>query len=153
MPTLHYFGPPGFLANTALEACLSSGHDIVFRTSTRQYPNRKEEGIQSLAGQTWLVFDSLEKSMAAGPPPGPRDVALSISSPWIFDQETIDLWNGRFFNFHFALLPRFRGGGGQTWQTLAGEKWGGVTLHQLTTKIDAGPILAKTRFWKRQLSP
>ena len=148
MPKFHYFGAPGDLARTVSEIAERHSYEMVFRTSTRQVPPELGEGKHVVEGQTWLVFNDLHEAIASGPPAGSEDIALSISSPWVFDNKTISLWGERFLNVHYSLLPKYRGGGGQTWQTLAGERWRGVTLHQLIPAIDAGPIIARKKLWQ-----
>lgn len=147
MQTLHYFGTPGKLAQTVSEIAERHSFEMVFRTSTRQVPLDLGEGKHFFEGQTWLVFNNVHEAIASGPAAGSKDIALSVSSPWVFDDKTIGLWKDRFFNVHYSLLPKYRGGGGQTWQTLAGERWRGVTLHKLIPAIDAGPIVARKKLW------
>jgi len=47
------------------------------------------------------------------------------------------------FNIHPSLLPRYRGPSPLFWQFYNGERDGGVTVHQVTENIDAGPIIAQ----------
>ena len=50
------------------------------------------------------------------------------------------------FNFHFSLLPKYRGCHTNFYQIYNGEKYSGVTLHKIDTGIDTGPILDKIKF-------
>ena len=50
------------------------------------------------------------------------------------------------FNFHFSLLPKFRGCHTNFLQVFNGEKYSGVTLHQIDKGIDTGKILYKSKF-------
>ena len=45
------------------------------------------------------------------------------------------------FNLHGSLLPRYRGRCPVNWVLINGEQQTGVTLHQMTTKADAGDIV------------
>ncbi len=45
------------------------------------------------------------------------------------------------FNLHGSLLPRYRGRAPVNWQILHGEKEGGVTLHRMVQRADAGDIV------------
>lgn len=47
------------------------------------------------------------------------------------------------FNIHPSLLPKYRGPAPIPYVIIAGEKQTGVTIHKLTSKIDAGPILVQ----------
>jgi len=48
------------------------------------------------------------------------------------------------FNMHGSLLPKYRGRAPVNWAVLHGESATGATLHEMTAKPDAGPILAQT---------
>ena len=50
------------------------------------------------------------------------------------------------FNFHFSLLPKFRGCHTNFFQIYNGEKNSGVTLHKIDSGIDTGPIIDKIKF-------
>lgn len=45
------------------------------------------------------------------------------------------------FNMHGSLLPRYRGRAPVNWAVLHGERETGATLHAMTAKPDAGPIV------------
>ena len=50
------------------------------------------------------------------------------------------------FNFHFSLLPKFRGCHTNFYQIFNGEKYSGVTLHRIDNGIDTGPIIDQIKF-------
>ena len=50
------------------------------------------------------------------------------------------------FNFHFSLLPKYRGCHTNFFQIYNGEKFSGVTLHKIDNGIDTGPIIDKLNF-------
>ena len=50
------------------------------------------------------------------------------------------------FNFHFSLLPKYRGCHTNFFQIFNGEKFTGVTLHKIDNGIDTGPILDQIKF-------
>ena len=56
----------------------------------------------------------------------------------------IDAFAGRIINLHPSLLPDFPGldGIGQAWRSGAGTT--GCTVHYVTAKVDAGPIIAQS---------
>lgn len=45
-----------------------------------------------------------------------------------------------FYNFHFGLLPQYRGADAIFWQIRNQEKYGGISVHQMDEKFDRGPI-------------
>ena len=50
------------------------------------------------------------------------------------------------FNFHFSLLPKYRGCHTNFYQIFNGEKYSGVTLHRIDNGIDTGPIIDQIKF-------
>ena len=50
------------------------------------------------------------------------------------------------FNFHFSLLPKYRGCHTNFFQLYFGEKNPGVTLHKIDNGIDTGPIISNIKF-------
>lgn len=50
---------------------------------------------------------------------------------------------GRMLNIHPSLLPRWRGAAPIERAVLAGDRRSGVTIMQMTSRLDAGPILAQ----------
>ncbi len=50
------------------------------------------------------------------------------------------------FNFHFSLLPKYRGCHTNFLQIYYGEKYSGVTIHKINKGIDAGGIIDKKKF-------
>lgn len=52
-------------------------------------------------------------------------------------------WEGRMFNTHPSLLPRFRGLDTHQRALEAGESHGGCTVHLVTAELDDGPILGQ----------
>ena len=64
-------------------------------------------------------------------------------------EEIINLKNFKskeLFNFHFSLLPKYRGCHTNFFQVYFGEKNSGVTLHKIDNGIDTGPIISNIKF-------
>ena len=53
---------------------------------------------------------------------------------------------GRCVNVHFGMLPRYRGSYSIPWAILNNDPEIGVTLHDMTSSLDAGPIIRQERF-------
>jgi len=49
-------------------------------------------------------------------------------------------------NFHGSILPNYRGSHALNWQIVNGETVGGVSVHELTSKIDEGVIYKLGKF-------
>ena len=54
--------------------------------------------------------------------------------------------SNNLFNFHFSLLPKYRGCHTNFYQILNGEKISGVSLHKIDKGIDTGAILDQITF-------
>ena len=52
----------------------------------------------------------------------------------------------KLFNLHFSLLPKYRGCHTNFVQLYNGEKYSGVTLHEIDNSIDGGPIISQMKF-------
>jgi methionyl-tRNA formyltransferase len=52
----------------------------------------------------------------------------------------------KLYNFHFSLLPKYRGCHTNFFQIYNGEKISGITLHKIDNGIDTGPIIDKLKF-------
>ncbi|MDB5767277.1 MAG: yfbG [Collimonas fungivorans] len=57
-----------------------------------------------------------------------------------------ELGGARAYNLHLAALPGYRGCLNSAWPLRNGESTAAATLHQLTEKIDAGPVIAVRQF-------
>ena len=68
------------------------------------------------------------------------DVVLVITFPWKIPAYTLTLPRLGFFNFHYALLPGYRGAQPIFWQIRNGEKYGGLTIHKMDGGWDTGPV-------------
>ncbi len=64
----------------------------------------------------------------------------------IFPKEILNLASISFMNMHGSYLPNYRGSAPLNWQIICGEKKGGVTLHKVNEKIDAGEIISQKSF-------
>ena len=57
-----------------------------------------------------------------------------------------DFKSQNLFNFHFSLLPKYRGCHSNFLQIYKGEKFSGVTLHKIDNGIDTGDIIDQIKF-------
>ena len=140
--TLHIFGG-GVFVKHAVEIAIGSGWKVIVRTGSRFL-----NSLQGLDQYDIKIFcgDSLTELMQEGGLPVNNDMGISFSAPWIIPSKIIDLFNGRLYNLHNQPLPKFRGGGGASWNILMGHREGGCCIHLLTPAIDAGIIFAMKKF-------
>ena len=75
----------------------------------------------------------------------PFDLLFSIVNSRILGPDALSVPHLGAVNFHNALLPRFAGSNASSWAILEGEDFHGVTWHTMTSRVDAGEILAQAR--------
>ncbi len=71
------------------------------------------------------------------------DVLLSCYFRQMIREEILAIPRIAAVNLHGSLLPRYRGRCPVNWQLVYGETQGGVTLHHMVRKADAGDIVAQ----------
>lgn len=75
----------------------------------------------------------------------------NITAAWlmtfscIIPKPLLGLLPGGFINFHYGLLPQYRGANPVLAQMLNGEKESGITIHVVDENIDTGPIVLQQR--------
>lgn len=69
------------------------------------------------------------------------DVAMVFTFPYIISKEVLSTPKMGFYNFHFALLPEYRGADPIFWQIKNRAPFGAVSVHQMTTEMDKGPLV------------
>ena len=57
----------------------------------------------------------------------------------------VDEWHGRMLNIHPSLLPKYKGLHTHARALEAGDTEHGCTVHEVTAKLDDGPILGQAR--------
>jgi len=62
----------------------------------------------------------------------------------ILSAEFVDIWHGHILNIHPSLLPKYRGLDTHKRALAAGDHFHGCTVHQVTGKLDDGPILGQS---------
>lgn len=142
----------GFQLLVIDEFCRRQGIKLEIYTCERQIGIQLKSGeklfdILRQRGCSVFVCDKLE-AVEKGPfkTADNQTLVVSFGSPFIINQNLIDLYGGRIINSHGAPLPEFRGGGGLTWRFLAGDTRGSVLFHRVTTVIDDGAVLYRKNF-------
>ena len=62
----------------------------------------------------------------------------------ILTDDFVARWDGRMFNIHPSLLPKYTGLHTHERALAAGDSHGGCTVHLVTAQLDDGPILGQT---------
>jgi methionyl-tRNA formyltransferase len=73
------------------------------------------------------------------------DLALSVFYSRIVTADFIERC-GRILNLHNSPLPRYRGVSPINWALKNGEHEHGVTIHEMTPRIDDGPIVGQVKY-------
>jgi UDP-4-amino-4-deoxy-L-arabinose formyltransferase/UDP-glucuronic acid dehydrogenase (UDP-4-keto-hexauronic acid decarboxylating) len=73
------------------------------------------------------------------------DMIFSFYYRHMLCQKILDCAQQGAFNLHGSLLPAYRGRAPINWVLVNGETETGVTLHQMTSKPDAGDIVAQEK--------
>ncbi len=92
------------------------------------------------------VFDTTEGLCEAIPSLGGVDVLFSIVNDLVLDTRVLALARCVAINYHNAPLPRYAGVFASSWALINGEPDHGLCWHVMTDRVDAGNILASTRF-------
>ena len=71
-------------------------------------------------------------------------IFISIEYETLIDPKKFE--SKELFNFHFSLLPKYRGCHTNFFQIFNGEKFSGVTLHKIDNGIDTGAIVDQLKF-------
>lgn len=74
---------------------------------------------------------------------GFSSLIISANNRFIFTPEIIHSTGTEIINFHYALLPHYRGMNIPTWVIFNGEKQTGITWHYVNEEIDRGNIIAQ----------
>jgi hypothetical protein len=79
------------------------------------------------------------------------EILLSFSATTRFCDELVAVPARAAINAHYALLPAYAGLSPYFWYLRNREAKCGVTLHQIVSKLDAGPIIEQQRFLTKDL--
>lgn len=113
--------------NTALFSLLEqmlTGKDISLKTVSRKTlePVIKKTAAEKNITAAWLMTFS-----------------------YIIPKTLLNLLPGGFINFHYGLLPQYRGANPVLAQMLNGETESGITVHVVDEGIDTGPIVMQQK--------
>lgn len=117
----------------SLAAAYAREHGVSITTVMTRAPKRETGFDQAL-----IVADINAPSFLQRIAPGDHGIVTGFNQ--IFTQETIDRF-ATLVNIHASLLPFYRGPSPAHWCIARNERATGFTLHRITAKIDAGPIL------------
>jgi methionyl-tRNA formyltransferase len=145
------FGRTHILYN-AIQYCVKHGHEVVLVGTCPAAPEYsvKEHDFQRLAEQLSCPFfndpginqprfvQMVKESKA--------EIALSINWLTLIGHTMLSQFKYGVVNAHAGDLPRYRGNACPNWAILAGEDKVVLSLHQMTTELDAGQIFLQKTF-------
>lgn len=67
--------------------------------------------------------------------------AWLMTFSYIIPKSLLTVLPGGFINFHYGLLPKYRGVNPVLSQMINGETEGGITVHKVDENIDTGPVI------------
>lgn len=101
---------------------------------------------QKLGYRTWPAECVKDPSFAQQILADQVDVLLNVHSLHVIRNAVLQAPGMGSFNLHPGPLPRYAGRNPVCWALYFGEMTHGVTLHKMTSKIDAGPIVYQSIF-------
>jgi methionyl-tRNA formyltransferase len=137
--------PPAALGLSA--ALAGMGHDVAallaFRGPDGRYGNDYPIGLHQAAPDGDLLFvrsgERLGPLLRAYEP----DIAICASFPARIPDDALAAPRHGILNMHPGLLPRYRGPNPLGWSIRNGDREIGITVHRMTSELDAGPIYAQ----------
>ncbi|MET0619822.1 MAG: formyltransferase [Thermoanaerobaculia bacterium] len=130
-----------------LKLLLDRGERIGFLATHRDDPSEKRwfpsvaelarsRGIEPVVMENPLDPQSIVRLRLAAP-----DLVFSFYYRRVLPEEMLAVPRLGAYNMHGSLLPKFRGRAPVNWAVLKGETRTGATLHAMTPRADAGPIV------------
>ncbi|MCE7992637.1 MAG: hypothetical protein HEP71_11685 [Roseivirga sp.] len=98
-----------------------------------------DEKIYSLSKENWV--NSLQEAISELKP----DYVFVLTFPWKIPSNLLNLLPGSFINFHFGLLPKYKGADPIFWEVKNYEPEGGLTVHVMNEEIDEGAVIMQEK--------
>lgn len=141
---LYYFssGP----RERVLRAIIEAGHTVlgVFVTDPNAWPKVQPTVDIAKRHDIPLRIVTRETLVEVADLVG-RQVCLSVGFAYLFPEQFIQSTK-ICLNVHGTLLPKYRGARTLNWVIENGDLESGVTVHQIDTGVDSGPILLQRSF-------
>jgi phosphoribosylglycinamide formyltransferase-1 len=139
-----------------LEAVLDAGVDVALVVSNRPRVRALEvaaaRGVPSAVLRRADFTDATARDAAIGAALTAAGVELAVLAGWdqLLRPAYFAAFSGRTINIHPSLLPAHGGAGMMGLEVhrsvlRSGDAESGVTVHEVTPELDAGPILAQAR--------
>ncbi|QKE41301.1 MAG: methionyl-tRNA formyltransferase [Ferrovum myxofaciens] len=146
---LIFAGTPDFSA-TSLEALLSSDHQVLAVLTQPDRPAGRGQKVQespvkqcARAAQLPVLqpYSLKDPELVTGLAKWPSEVWVVVAYGMILPPALLTLAPFGAINVHASLLPRWRGAAPIQRALLAGDRETGISLMQMETGLDTGPVL------------
>jgi methionyl-tRNA formyltransferase len=139
--TILFFGSSAYSV-IVLQALLKAGYQPTVITTPPKPSGRSRQPTPNPLHQ-FSQAQSLTLHLANQIPSTSVDLIISADYGLKIPQAVLNLAKINALNIHPSLLPKYRGAAPVPHALLAGEAQTGITIIQMTDKIDAGPIIAQ----------
>lgn len=102
--------------------------ELWYLSEQNNIPTFTDENVNSDKARTFLSEQGL-------------DYIVVASFDQIIKKVTRDIPKVKIINYHPSLLPKYRGPNPISWALINGETETGLSIHELTAKIDAGRVI------------
>lgn len=146
---LVFFGTEDF-SNASLEALIEAGWKLVAVVTKPNSRSGRGQQTKSPAVKRLAENQNIPVFQPSHPKQVVNEIAslspthgILVSYGAIIPQDLIDVFPGGIINLHPSLLPLYRGPSPVEAAILSGDKQTGVSLMQLNSKMDEGPVYAQ----------
>lgn len=130
------------------------GHEIVLVVTSKEssFYEAKSKDFEAFANSVGAHFISTTKANAYVETVKDLkiDVGISMNCTSILNEEFLNSFKFGVFNAHPGDLPKYKGNACPNWAILNGEERIALTVHQMNTLLDDGPIAEKKFFLLEQ---
>lgn len=114
-----------------------------------RYAHAMEPGFQGIGVEKdlWHIFtrDNWQATLQKVIAELEIDAVFVLTFPWKIPADLLKLPPRGFINFHYALLPKYKGADPIFWQIKNDEKEGGLTVHLMSEELDEGPVILQEK--------
>ncbi len=114
------------------------------------YQYELKEEVEALSGISRIKFINIRNNLNIFYQRLVNECDIIISCGWCYKVPDYVVATGKFYNIHPSLLPKYRGIGAIERQYREKADVIGVTMHQMDTNFDTGPVFAQARIKLRE---